>query len=164
MLKIRLQRVGRKHDASFRVVSTDARHAAQSGKFLEILGNYNPRRKTAPQLKTERIRQLLKQGAQTSGTVHNLLVDAEIISGPKRNVSPSVTPRQKAAKPQETAQETARTPAQSESEREASAPQDTGENIPQKPAEAQRESAEEKQPLTESPTHERAEELQNNRA
>lgn len=94
--------MGRKHDASFRVVLTDSRRAAQGGGFLEIVGNYNPCRDTPAQLKTERIAQLLKNGAQASGTVHNLLVDAKVIPGPKRDVSPSIKKRQKG--PEETVQ------------------------------------------------------------
>ena len=44
MLKVRLQRVGRRNDPSFRVVVTDSQNAAKSGKFLEIVGSYDPRK------------------------------------------------------------------------------------------------------------------------
>jgi len=37
MLKIRLQRIGRKNEAAFRLVVTDSKNGPQSGKFLEIL-------------------------------------------------------------------------------------------------------------------------------
>ena len=40
MLKVRLQRIGRKNDPSFRVVLTDSKNSTKSGKFLEILGNF----------------------------------------------------------------------------------------------------------------------------
>jgi small subunit ribosomal protein S16 len=43
MLKIRLQRIGRKNDPSFRAVLTDSKNSTKSGKFLEILGTYNPK-------------------------------------------------------------------------------------------------------------------------
>lgn len=89
MLTIRLQRVGRKNDPSFRLVLTDKRNAAQSGKFLEILGSYNARH-GEPQLKAERIQHWLSKGAQVSDTVHNLLVGAKIVTGPKRDVAPKV--------------------------------------------------------------------------
>ena len=46
MLKMRLQRIGRKNDASFRVVVTDSRNAAKRGKNVELLGSYNPRTDT----------------------------------------------------------------------------------------------------------------------
>jgi ribosomal protein S16 len=41
MLMIRLQRVGRKNDPSFRVVVVDSKEAAQSGKAIEILGSHD---------------------------------------------------------------------------------------------------------------------------
>lgn len=89
MLKIRLQRVGRKHDPSFRVVLSDSRRAAQSGGFLEILGNYDPRKHAENfQANSARIAEWISRGAQLSGTVHNLFVDAKLVPGPKRNVSP----------------------------------------------------------------------------
>ena len=43
MLKIRLQRIGRKNDPAFRVVLTDSKNSTKSGRFLEILGTYNPK-------------------------------------------------------------------------------------------------------------------------
>lgn len=85
MLKIRLQRVGKKHDPSFRVVLTDSRKGPQSGAFLEILGNYNAQ-KGEPQLKGERIKHWITKGAQASDTVHNLLLKLKIIEGKKKDV------------------------------------------------------------------------------
>ena len=41
MLMIRLQRTGRKHIPSFRVVLTDKRNSTKSGKTLETLGFFN---------------------------------------------------------------------------------------------------------------------------
>jgi len=87
MLIIRLQRVGRKNDPSFRVVLTDSRRAPQSGRFLEILGSYDARH-GEPQLKGERIKHWISQGVKTSGTVHNLLVDAKLVTAVKIRVSP----------------------------------------------------------------------------
>ena len=86
MLMIRLQRVGRKNDPSFRVVITDSRNSTKSGKFVEIAGSYDAR-KGKPRLKEERIKYWLSVGAKPSATVHNLLADAGIISGPKLDVS-----------------------------------------------------------------------------
>ncbi|MBC8465215.1 MAG: 30S ribosomal protein S16 [Parcubacteria group bacterium] len=94
MLKIRLQRVGRKHDPSFRVVVTDSRFAAKSGKALEVLGSYNPRFNN-PTLKEDRIKEWIGKGAQASGTVHNILVGAGIIKGKKVNVLPKKSPIKK---------------------------------------------------------------------
>lgn len=85
MLKIRLQRVGRKNDPSFRVVVTDSRRGPQSGNFIEVLGSYDPRRGRA-EIKAERVKYWLERGAQVSGTVHNLLIDQKVIAGKKKNV------------------------------------------------------------------------------
>jgi len=82
MLKIRLQRIGKKNAPSYRVVL--AEHTAPpQGKFLEILGFYNPRKKEKS-FKKERIEHWLSKGAQLSPTVFNLLVDEKIIKEPKR--------------------------------------------------------------------------------
>lgn len=95
MLKIRLQRTGRKHEPTFRVVLTDSKNGPKSGKFLEILGNYDARRNDETQLKKERIQQWIAQGAQVSDTVHNLLVSHDVIKGEKKNVLPLKTPIRK---------------------------------------------------------------------
>lgn len=85
MLKIRLQRVGKKHDPSFRVVLTDSRKSSKAGDCLELLGNYNPQR-GEPVFKAEKIKEWLAKGAQPSDTVHNLFVNAKIIEGEKKDV------------------------------------------------------------------------------
>jgi small subunit ribosomal protein S16 len=46
MLKIKLQRVGRKHDPSYRVVVTDRRTGVKSNKHVAIVGAYDTIRKT----------------------------------------------------------------------------------------------------------------------
>jgi len=88
MLKIRLQRVGRKHEPSFRLVLTDSKNSTKSGKYLENLGNYDARRGEKSEFKGERITYWVSKGAQLSGTVHNLLIDKKIVSGKKINVLP----------------------------------------------------------------------------
>lgn len=73
MLKIRLQRVGRKNDPSFRLVVTEGATAAKKiGKFLEVLGNYDAR-KDRCSVKDERVKYWIKIGAKVSKTAHNLL-------------------------------------------------------------------------------------------
>jgi small subunit ribosomal protein S16 len=91
MLKIRLKRVGRKHDPSFRIVVTESARGPKSGKYLEMLGSYDPRRDN-PSIKTERVRYWISKGAQVSNTVYNLLIDQKIIEGKKKNVLPRKTP------------------------------------------------------------------------
>lgn len=94
MLKIRLQRIGRKNDPAFRVVLTDARNSTKSGKFLEILGNYNPKAGQT-NFETEKIKHWLDKGAKLSGTMHNFMVGAGVVPGKKINVLPRKKPTQK---------------------------------------------------------------------
>lgn len=89
MLVIRLQRVGRKNDPSFRVVLTDSKNGPRSGKYLEILGSYNARIGKA-KLEKDRIKYWLSVGAKASGTLHNLLVSHKVISSGKINVLPAI--------------------------------------------------------------------------
>lgn len=94
MLKIRLQRTGRKNDPSFRAVVTDSKNAAKSGKFLEVVGFYEPK-KGATSFDGARIKEWIKNGAQVSGTLHNFLVKEKIIEGKKRNVLSKKSPTKK---------------------------------------------------------------------
>lgn len=96
MLKIRLQRVGRKHEPIFRVVLTDSKNSTKSGRLKEILGSYDPR-KTVDLLKVDRIKYWLDKGALPSGTAHNLLVTHKIMDAKKINVLPRKTPIAKEA-------------------------------------------------------------------
>ncbi len=85
MLKIRLQRVGKKHQPVFRLVLVDSRRAAKSGSVKEILGSYNVQ-KGQVQFNAEKIKNWISRGAQISDTVHNLLIKEKIIEGKKRDV------------------------------------------------------------------------------
>lgn len=91
MLKIRLQRIGRKNDPAFRVVLTDSKNSTKSGKFLEILGTYNPKLGVR-NLLGPRIKYWIEEGAQCSDTMHNFLVHDKIIEGRKVNVLPKKKP------------------------------------------------------------------------
>ena len=94
MLKIRLQRIGRKNDPAFRAVLTDSKNSTKSGKFLEILGTYNPKAGET-NFQNDRIKHWLYKGAQLSGTMHNFLVHNKVIEGKKINVLPKKKPTQK---------------------------------------------------------------------
>ncbi len=89
---IRLQRVGRIHEPSFRVVLTDSKNGPKSGRFNEVLGSYDAREgKGNNSLNAEKIRYWISKGAQLSGTVHNMLIEQKIITGKKINVLPKKT-------------------------------------------------------------------------
>ncbi len=81
MLVIRLQKVGKIHTATFRVVVTQ-KTAAAKRKYLELLGNIN-RKNKAVSLNKERILYWINKGAQLSDTMHNLLVSQDVIEGKK---------------------------------------------------------------------------------
>lgn len=88
MLMIRLQRVGRKNDPSFRAVVVDSHVAAKTGKVIEVVGNYDARH-GEPALKADRILDWISKGAQVSDTMHNLLVKKGVVKGAKKNVASS---------------------------------------------------------------------------
>jgi small subunit ribosomal protein S16 len=72
MVRLRLRRVGGKKQPSYRIVAAD-KESPRDGRFLEILGFYNPR--TDPptlQLDEARIYDWMKQGAQPSPSVQQL--------------------------------------------------------------------------------------------
>lgn len=92
MLKVRLQRVGKNHKPVYRLVLTESKNGPQSGKFLEILGNYDPRKNDKTTLKEDRIKHWISNGAQVSATVHNILVGSKVIEGKKINVLPKKKP------------------------------------------------------------------------
>lgn len=85
MLKIRLQRIGRKNSAAFRLVVTESKNSTKSGKFLEILGTHTVK-SDAVAFKADRITYWLGQGVQVSPTAHNMLVKEGIIKEKKKNV------------------------------------------------------------------------------
>jgi small subunit ribosomal protein S16 len=72
MVRIRLRRVGAKKQPSYRVVAADIEHP-RDGRFLEILGFYNPR--TQPEtieLHEDRIYDWISHGAQPSSSVNRI--------------------------------------------------------------------------------------------
>lgn len=72
MLAIRMQRTGRKGHAMFRVVVQDSRLTPGSGKFVALLGNYDPHAKTV-HMDKEKAAFYLQHGAQPSERAARLL-------------------------------------------------------------------------------------------
>jgi small subunit ribosomal protein S16 len=76
MVRIRLRRIGAKAQPSYRIVAAD-KESPRDGRFLEILGFYNPRTQPATiQLNEDRLYQWLKNGAQPSDSVEQVLKTA----------------------------------------------------------------------------------------
>lgn len=109
MLKIRLQRVGRKHIPTFRVVLTDSKNSTKSGRSLEVLGSYDPRDDKAKIIDADRVKYWISKGAKPSDTLHNFLVHTKVIEGKKVNALPKKRPVKK-----EASKEAAETPAKTE--------------------------------------------------
>jgi small subunit ribosomal protein S16 len=91
MLMMRLQRVGRKNDPSYRIVVTDKRTGPKSDKHIDRLGSYNPKLNHI-QLDAEKAKEWLANGVQPSDTLHNILVSQKVIDGKKINVLPRKSP------------------------------------------------------------------------
>lgn len=100
---IRLQRTGRKHEPTFRVVLTDSKNGPKSGKYLKNLGWYDTRLKNdaSKQLDTEAVKHWMSKGAKLSLTLHNFLVGQKVIEGKKLNALPRKTPIKKEEKKEE---------------------------------------------------------------
>ena len=94
---IRLQRTGRKHEPTFRVVLTDSKNGPKSGKYLKNLGWYDSRLKNdaVKQLDVEAIKHWTSKGAKLSLTLHNFLISQKVITGKKLNALPKKTPQKK---------------------------------------------------------------------
>jgi small subunit ribosomal protein S16 len=72
-VKLRLTRVGSKKNPIYRVVAADAR-SPRDGKFLEIVGRYNPQSEPSLiELDEEKVRRGLERGAQPTQAVTRLL-------------------------------------------------------------------------------------------
>ena len=93
MLIIRLQRIGKKNQAYFRIVVLEHTKKPQ-GEFLELLGSYNPHQKEF-KVNKERVDHWMSKGAQISPTVNNLMVNYKIWDKPKM---PSWKPKKKDVK------------------------------------------------------------------
>jgi len=91
MLMIRLQRVGRKNDPSYRIVVTDKRTGPKSNKHIDLLGSYNPKLGTVV-VDGEKAKHWLSMGAQASVTLHNILVSQKVIEGKKINALSKKSP------------------------------------------------------------------------
>ncbi len=77
MVKIRLARHGAKKRPFYRIVAADSR-SSRDGRFIEQLGFYDPTKDPAVvQLKTDKLKKWLQNGAQPTDTVARLIHKAE---------------------------------------------------------------------------------------
>jgi small subunit ribosomal protein S16 len=79
MVRIRLRRIGLRHQPSYRIVAAD-KEAPRDGRFLEILGSYNPRTEPSTlDVDEARIYHWLTVGAQPSESVVKIFRSAGIM-------------------------------------------------------------------------------------
>jgi|TARA_B110000263_G_scaffold66810_1_gene57760 small subunit ribosomal protein S16 len=77
MIKIRLARLGRKKRPFYRIVATNSR-SPRDGKFLEILGTYDPLQDpSVVTINKEKVEEWVKKGAQLSNRVQKLVDPAK---------------------------------------------------------------------------------------
>ncbi|HCG58124.1 MAG TPA: 30S ribosomal protein S16 [Clostridiales bacterium] len=78
-VKIRLTRLGDKKSPFYRVVVADSR-SPRDGKFIEVLGTYDPLKNPAEvKVDTEKASKWLKNGATPTETAKSVLVKAGVI-------------------------------------------------------------------------------------
>ena len=144
MLKIRLQRIGRRNDPHYRMLVAEHTAGPKSNNFVEKVGTVNPKTKEI-QLKADRITYWISVGAQPSGRVHNILVKEGVIKGKAINVLPHKSPvvdEEKLAAEKKAAEEKAE--AEKKAKEEAAAAKEAEATEPEKTEEIEEEKTEEK--------------------
>ncbi len=115
MLKIRLRRMGAKFQPHYRIVVADAR-APRDGRFVSILGYYDPRTNPATiHLDGDQVQAWVSKGAQPTDAVIGLLRQANlapavIAAYNRKNPRKAYTPGQAAATPAATSAATVAAP------------------------------------------------------
>src|SRR5690606_26918438 len=97
MLMIRFQRIGRKNDASFRMAVLEKTAGPKAGKYVDLVGTYNPKTKHIT-YKADRIQDWVKKGAQVSPSLKNLLIKNGVLEGSIQAVIPKKTLEKNVAK------------------------------------------------------------------
>ena len=131
MLKMRLQRVGRRNHATYRVVVVESTQGPKSGKYIDLLGSYDPHTNTV-QIDGEKAKEWIGKGVQVSPTMHNILVGEKVIEGKKVNVLPRKSPIvSETEETEEPAPESESTAEDTEEAKEESAEEVVAEETPQ---------------------------------
>ena len=96
-VKIRLRRTGAKKQPSYRFVVSDTR-SPRDGRFLEIIGHYNPRRNPIEVVvNEEKVKHWLGKGALPSGTAARLLAEKGLYDKTKVPVRKARTRKKESA-------------------------------------------------------------------
>ena len=127
MIKLRLNRFGKKREASFRLVACNST-SRRDGRPLQELGFYNPRTKET-RLDTEAIRERLAQGAQPTDVVRTLLERGGLLEKsvrPAETVGKAKQAAKREADAKQAAKEAAEAKAAAEAEAKAAAEAEAG--------------------------------------
>ncbi|HET7655159.1 MAG TPA: 30S ribosomal protein S16 [Acidimicrobiales bacterium] len=82
-VKLRLMRMGKKKQPTYRVVAADSR-SPRDGRFIEIIGIYDPRQEPSlVRIDMDKARKWVSNGAQPTDTVAKLLKIAEAQPAPE---------------------------------------------------------------------------------
>ena len=91
-VKLRLMRMGKKKQPTYRVVAADAR-SPRNGRFIEIIGTYDPRQEpSVVKIDNEKAVDWLRKGAQPTETVASLLKVAEAQPAPEADAAEARAP------------------------------------------------------------------------
>jgi small subunit ribosomal protein S16 len=128
VVKLRLMRMGKKKQPTYRIVAADSR-SPRNGRFIEIVGTYEPRRDPSViAIETDRAVDWLRKGAQPTERVEKLLKISgawDVWKGLPEGTSVPAAPQPQAPKakeaPAEVKAEEAAPPAEPEAEAEAPA-------------------------------------------
>ncbi|MFM2339895.1 MAG: hypothetical protein RLZZ360_531 [Candidatus Parcubacteria bacterium] len=138
---MRLKRVGRKNNPSYRIVVVDKRTSVKSNKTVDLLGSYDPKLGRIS-INGDKAKHWLANGVQPSVTVYNMLVTEKIVEGKKKNALPKKSPIIDEAKLKAEADAKAAAEAAKKAEEEAAAaPAPEAETSAEAPAETPAEEA-----------------------
>ena len=95
MVKIRLTRMGDHKSPFYRVIVADSR-SPRDGKFIEVLGTYDPHLDDGLKLDADKAKKWIANGAQPTDTARALLVQAGVIETKKSTQKTKVDKKKKA--------------------------------------------------------------------
>ena len=95
MVKIRLTRMGDHKSPFYRVIVVDSR-SPRDGKFIEVLGTYDPHLDDGLKLDADKAKKWIANGAQPTDTARALLLQAGVIETKKSTQKTKVEKKKKA--------------------------------------------------------------------
>ena len=94
MVKIRLTRMGDHKSPFYRIIVADSR-SPRDGRFIDILGTYDPHLDDGLKVDVEKAKQWIKNGAQPTDTVRALLVKSGAMDTAKSTQKTKVEKKKK---------------------------------------------------------------------